>query len=200
MKQLLNYNKITDYLKNIFELLNQKYFNNELDIPIITIQNELKSQSNFSFGSKIWETATGVKSYEINISTKALNRPIEIIVSSLLHEMVHYYNYTHNIKDCSRGNTYHNKKFKISAEEHGLFVIKHPIYGWVNTKPSKELLDFVYENHLTNIMIERLSNNGDKKNSSKKYICPKCGNSIRATKNVNIICGDCNLKMIIVKK
>ena len=26
-----------------------------------------------------------------------------------------------------------------------------------------------------------------------KYVCPKCGAIIRATKQVNVICGDCNV-------
>ena len=30
------------------------------------------------------------------------------------------------------------------------------------------------------------------KNRSIKYVCPKCGAIIRATKLVNVICGDCD--------
>ena len=29
------------------------------------------------------------------------------------------------------------------------------------------------------------------------YICPKCGNSFRATKNINVMCLDCNRKFVI---
>ena len=35
-----------------------------------------------------------------------------------------------------------------------------------------------------------------KKSSSRKYICPCCGTSIRATKKVNIGCLDCGVPMI----
>lgn len=31
------------------------------------------------------------------------------------------------------------------------------------------------------------------KNRSIKYVCPKCGAIIRATKLVNVVCGDCNV-------
>ena len=31
------------------------------------------------------------------------------------------------------------------------------------------------------------------KNRSIKYVCPKCGAIIRATKQVNVVCGDCNV-------
>ena len=32
---------------------------------------------------------------------------------------------------------------------------------------------------------------GKSKNRSIKYICPKCGAIIRATREVNVVCGDC---------
>ena len=38
-----------------------------------------------------------------------------------------------------------------------------------------------------------------KPSSTRKYICPKCGNSCRATKTINIICGDCMDKMIVAE-
>lgn len=31
------------------------------------------------------------------------------------------------------------------------------------------------------------------KNRSIKYVCPKCGAIIRATKLVNVVCGDCKV-------
>lgn len=31
------------------------------------------------------------------------------------------------------------------------------------------------------------------KNRSIKYICPKCGTIIRATREVNVVCGDCGV-------
>ena len=32
------------------------------------------------------------------------------------------------------------------------------------------------------------------KQSARKYVCPGCGRVIRATKEVNVICGDCEMK------
>ena len=37
------------------------------------------------------------------------------------------------------------------------------------------------------------------KNRSIKYVCPKCGAIIRATKLVNVVCGDCNVAFEIAK-
>ena len=35
-----------------------------------------------------------------------------------------------------------------------------------------------------------------KKSSTRKYLCVRCHNSVRATKDVNIMCMDCMLPMI----
>jgi predicted RNA-binding Zn-ribbon protein involved in translation (DUF1610 family) len=32
---------------------------------------------------------------------------------------------------------------------------------------------------------------GKSKNRSIKYVCPQCGTIIRATREVNVVCGDC---------
>lgn len=38
------------------------------------------------------------------------------------------------------------------------------------------------------------------KSSTRKYQCPCCGNSLRATKDLNILCMDCNEQFIKVEK
>lgn len=45
-----------------------------------------------------------------------------------------------------------------------------------------------------------LDNFLSKSTSTRKYSCPRCGNSVRATKEVYIICGDCNAKMTLAPK
>ena len=37
-----------------------------------------------------------------------------------------------------------------------------------------------------------------KKSSSRKYVCPCCGMSVRATKVVNIACMDCDEQLLMV--
>ena len=48
----------------------------------------------------------------INIGAGTLARPIENVCATLLHEMCHYFSFVNGVQDCSRGNTYHNKRFK----------------------------------------------------------------------------------------
>ena len=80
--------------------------------------------------------------------------------------------------------------------------------------PGEALLDFVLENGLTDILINRTEFAGfqvtgtgthsgtgttppPRPSSTRKYICPCCGNSVRVTKAVNIACLDCNERMVL---
>lgn len=100
------------------------------------------------------------------------------------------------------------------AEAHGLEIGKHPKYGWTITSPNLELLDFIEQQGWQDLqMVEGVnlldilgtlpkgaagtSGRTKKPTSTRKYICPKCGNSCRATKTINIICGDCMEKMVV---
>ena len=212
MKQLTSYNRVAGYLNKIFDLLNEEFFENELSRPTITIQSTPRAYGHFSLREDTWVSKLG-GTHEINIGAGTLSRPIEEVVSTLLHEMVHYYNYERGVQDCSRGNTYHNRKFREEAERRGLIVEHSDKYGWSHTSPSDLLLDFVLENNLSDILINRNEFSGfqmgstgthsgtsitptAKKSSSRKYICPCCGTSIRATKKVNIGCLDCGAPMI----
>ena len=213
MKELTSYNRVAGYLNKIFDLLNAEFFEGALSRPTITIQSTPKAYGHFSLREDTWISKIGA-THEINIGAGTLARPIEEVAATLLHEMVHYFNFVCGIQDCSRGNTYHNRKFKEAAEAHGLTVQHSEKYGWSHTAPSDALLDLVLEYGLTDILINRNEFSGfqiggsgthsgtpfgtitPKRSSSRKYVCPCCGMSVRATKEVNIGCLDCGVKMV----
>ncbi len=214
MKQLTSYNRAAGYLNKMFDLLNQAFFENALSRPTITIQSTPKAYGHFSLREDTWVSKTGI-SHEINIGAGTLARPIEEVAATLLHEMVHYWNYQNGIQDCSRGNTYHNKRFRAAAEERGLLVSHSDKYGWSHTTPGDALLQFCLDNDLTDILINRNEFTGfqiggtgthsgtgfagvpTRKSSTRKYACPCCGMSVRATKVVNIACLDCAKQMVL---
>ena len=214
MKELTSYNRVAGYLNKVFDLLNEEFFESALSRPTITIQSTPKAYGHFSLRDDAWISKNG-KTHEINIGAGTLARPIENVCATLLHEMCHYWNCENGIQDCSRGGTYHNKRFKETAEAHGLIVKHSERYGWSHTEPNDELLDFVLCNGLTDILINRNEFSGfaiggsgthsgtdttttRKPSSSRKYICPCCGMSIRATRSVNVACLDCNEQLILV--
>ena len=213
MKQLTSYNRVAGYLNKVFDLLNAEFFENALSRPTITIQSTPKAYGHFSLREDTWISKLG-GTHEINIGAGTLSRPIEEVAATLLHEMVHYYNYEMGIQDCSRGNTYHNRRFKEAAEARGLIVTHSDKYGWSHTSPSDRLLEVILDNDLTDILINRNEYTGfritgtgthsgagaalpPKKSSTRKYICPCCGMSVRATRAVNVACMDCDTQLVL---
>ena len=69
--------------------------------------------------------------------------------------MVHLWNLQNGVQDTSRGGTYHNKKFKEVAEQHGLIIEQHPKYGWTLTKLNDEAQEFIRKMNDTGFGIYR---------------------------------------------
>lgn len=206
MKELTKYNRVAGYLNKLFDMLNEDFFSGELERPVITIQSTPRAYGHFTLYDAWSVKGEGTK--EINIGAGTLDRPIEEIISTLVHEMVHYLNCLRNIQDCSRGGTYHNRFFKEAAEAHGLHVAKSEKYGWSITSPSDLLIEWILLNDLADIRLsrnefagirigggQRTANGGftspPPKSNSRRYACPLCHMIIRATRDVNVICGDC---------
>ena len=216
MKELTSYNRVAGYLNKIFDLLNQEFFDGVLPRPTITIQSTPKAYGHFSLNKDTWISKLG-GTHEINIGAGTLARPIEEVVATLLHEMVHYFNFIMGIQDCSRGNTYHNRRFKDAAEARGLIITHSEKYGYAHTAPSDTILEFCLRFGLTEILINRNeqtyfrvgggsgAHSGasgtvtPRTSSTRKYICPCCRMSVRATRTVRIACVDCQEQMIEVQ-
>ena len=215
MKALTNYQRATNYLVKVFKAVNEYYFNNELETPTITIQTSVGAYGHIST-SRVWNS-NDESSYELNIGAETLNRPIENVVATMIHEASHLYALMNNIQDTSNRGVYHNRKFKEIAEDIGhLKISKHDKYGWTITEPTEDTLNFCMEYGFEDILINRESpytfrgvgiataGNGNntptsirKPTSTRKYICPCCGNSFRATKNLNVMCMDCNEQFVL---
>lgn len=210
-----------------FEVLNKFYFNGELPPIVISIMSSPRTNGHFTCG-RVWR-AEETLMHEINISAEHLDRPIENIMATLQHEMIHYYCEINDIADTSQYGRYHNKKFKSEAEARGLIITRADGIGWSVTTPSENFIKVLKEHNIEKpldinrdgLIIDLLTKigtggtdgtdgNGDTgvpvikpkypKQSTRKYICPCCGNSFRATKEINVLCMDCNEQFIVEKK
>ena len=190
------------YLGKLYDFANERLFNGELKKPVITVQRDERNKTNgwWSVG-KVWqENAEDEGEHELNMTAQQLNRPIGQIAATLIHEMCHQFASVNNMQDCSRSGTYHNKLFKKIAETHGLKVECVPQIGWSHTELTEEtatmINEFVAENPSTVIYrLPVVKGQTVKTSSTRKYVCPLCGQSVRATKQVNIICADCDVLM-----
>lgn len=218
MKGQVTIQSAIDELGRMFKLLNETYFGGELEKPVITI---LTDYTGGAYGwisvNKVWSSKDSQWFREINICAEYLNRPPELVVCTLMHEMCHLYNIQHGRQDTSRGGTYHNSIFRDTASANGLNVTQDKKYGWCITKPTEEFTRLVRDNCRAGCFkLERAKTYRDgtpkttktgedgkektvsrTKQSSRKYTCPMCGLTVRATKDISgkLLCIDCNAEL-----
>lgn len=201
-------NPVIQELENLFSRFNQKFYNNELVHPIITIIPKGKRNcigwctNNYSWKKFSDDTSKKSESYyEINICAEYISLPFEKLAETLLHEMAHLYCSQHGITDTSRSGTYHNQEYKRIAESHGLVTEKYASYGWASTKLNPLAVKFIstltpFKFDISRIQLETTTK---KKQSMKKIVCPICGNSARVTSSkTHLLCGDCVTPLISV--
>ena len=193
-------------LNKIFNLLNEKFFENKLVQPIILIQGKFKKHTMGTCSSNpIWQKRESEenKKYEITLSGKYLNRPLEEIIATLLHEMVHLYCSLNDIKDTSNNCVYHNKKFKNEAEQRGLNIAKDKTIGWSITSLTESTKQYVASLKINQEAFNYWRNAIElgpvkPKVIMNKYKCPECGIKVVSRKPINIICGDCEKKFELI--
>ena len=213
---MLQISEIVKKTEEMFDLFNQHFYNGELTRPAITVSPD-GGRGAYGWCSvyEIWNNEN--EAYrEINICAEYIDRPISEVAATMLHEMAHLYNLTHDIQDVSNNGYYHNTKFKATAEAHGLHIEKHLHYGWTVTSLTDDTAAWLAEQPgMVDITASRktllqiTTTTGDdgeepktttvkggrqtSKNRSIKYVCPECGTIIRATREVNVVCGDCGV-------
>lgn len=197
----------TRFLENAYVALNNKFFGGQLPPVIITIQSSPRAYGHYTTWENTW-VGEGQGFHEINIGAETLDRDASEVLATLSHEMCHHYCAVNNIKDTSRGGTYHNKKFKEVAEGTGAILVDYdPRIGYSPTRPTDALIAFIEEQGWTGVNLSRQSILGlpggkgrGRSNGVRKYVCPNCHCSVRATKAVNIGCLDCGTVMELEEK
>ena len=91
MKETVKTSRTAGYLEKMFRKLNEHYFASAIEEPIITIQSTPRAYGHVTI-SKAWRKSNGDRRHELNLDAGTLDRPIEEVVATLLHEMVHLAN------------------------------------------------------------------------------------------------------------
>lgn len=185
-------------LYRIFDLLNSNLFNKKLEDPVILIQSKRKTILGTCSVNRIWANKVSEDKpnyYEITMSAENLDRTVEQLVATLLHEMVHLHCSLNDIKDTSNNHVYHNKRFKKEAEAHGLIIEHAKTIGWSVTSLKDETRKLIKTFNINETLFEYYRNTPERVKSTTpskriKYVCP-CDVSINTTKKLNIICGLC---------
>lgn len=221
MKQTTRTSRSAGYLEKIFRQINADSFAGEIEEPIITIQSTPGAYGHVTV-AKTWNKR-GEERHELNICADWLQRPIEAVISTMIHEMVHLLNIQRGIQDCSRGGSYHNRKFKEEAEKHMIAIEKDEKYGWTITSPTDELLEYILLQGWQEFEMSRQtglhwgytggSNGGSTGtntppktpntpkpagSNSRKHVCPVCNRKARTTSDFPLICGICKVEMEVI--
>jgi hypothetical protein len=213
---------MTSELHKAFALLNNRFFENQIPAPAITIQTSghKKLSMGWCTTKEVWGDKDGkIKLYEINISAEYVDLNFVETMDTLMHEMVHLYNIVHKVQDCSRNNTYHNKNFKARAIQSGFyFPDKKPNkkYGWAFPKLTKETIEEIQKMDIDQAVFT-ISRRGsryfdsleemeeatseesgeEKKKKSFKWVCPGCALIVRSTKrDIHLKCGECDMSLV----
>lgn len=201
---------IVGKLESLFSSFNDYFYNGRLQKPVIIISPNSRRVNLLGWCTswKAWDKSNNREKYEmddgnngyyeINICAEYLDRPFEEICGTLLHEMVHLYNAQVGIQDTCRSGLYHNKQFKRTAEKHGLVVSKSETYGFSATHLDNEAVRFVASMKDMDFQLYRKkrqnASTAGQKSSTRKYICPRCGLIIRATREVHVLCMACGVE------
>jgi hypothetical protein len=195
-------------LYRCFGLFNGHFFDAKLPEPAITIQTKGKRQAyGWCSTAERWQSKDeSIKKYEINLTAEHLDRDPVDIMRTLLHEMIHLYNVVNGVKDCSRGGTFHNKRFKEAAERFGMHFddSPDPKYGWTLAKLTPATIDLIQSWNINReaFQIARLvpsveTATAKKKSNSYKLECPKCGIKLRASKpGIVVLCKECEVELV----
>lgn len=190
-------------LEGLYTYFNKELFNGELPAVALTIQTQgRKNCYGWCSVGERWickEADIESKWYEINLSAEHMDRGIELVSATLIHEMVHLWNGINGIVDCNPKTQNHNKLFKDKAGQVGLIVEKMDRKGWAKTSLSEKLVECVKNSNIDDVfkaarmMVEVQEK---EKKPVNKYVCG-CGIVMKSTKELDIICGKCMERFVV---
>lgn len=188
-------------LEALFDKLNAIYFEGALPKAVITVQSTPKAYGHCTT-KKVWRPAADESEedmYEINLGAEYINRPTENTAATLCHEMVHLYCIVNGIQDTCQHGRYHNKTFKNEAEARDLHIDYDRAIGYSITSPTDEFITKLKESGFD--MSVRFARVAPMKKAAAdrekphKYLCPCCGQEVKTTAELSLICGICNEMM-----
>lgn len=208
MNYIKTHSDMVNLLKYMFDVFNCELYDGKLSEPVIYIGSLSGKQQKSRFVSSAWRN-TKQQVSEIMFSASFIGgneTTLDDICVEMLHCMVHQYCFENGIKETSNGGFYHNGRFNKIAEAHGLKSRGGKAYrdnkrGYVlyTVKKSaipKELLHQMESKFF--IHSDAYFSCNKKPSSTRKLICPSCGLTVRATKEVYILCGICMERMVEV--
>lgn len=184
---------------------NEELFDGELPPVVITLQRKTKARGYFS-AKRL--TENGVVRDEIALNPQYMQRPVSEILSTLVHEMVHQWQFHHG-ETMGRG---HNREWADKMLEVGLQPVALNKQGApyepnkeTGSKCTHEIIPGALFDALTGVLLasgwqfsvsdNALTDDQAKRKVAKrktKYTCPSCEANVWGKPDMHIMCGDCD--------
>lgn len=184
-----------EVLYKAFDLFNEHYFDNELPPCMITLQKKRENKLGDFTLEPIWFNENQDEFYQININPINMNRkPVEVL-STLAHEMTHYYCTLNNIKDVKQ--KVHTTAYKEVAESHGLVCEYNDDIGWSITSLNDESIELVKDliEEYKNDFVYMYMPKKEVRKTQFKFVCPQCQAKIYGKMETNVYCGQCGIAL-----
>lgn len=200
-------------LDEAFSYFNKLLFKNELPECMIVLHRKKSSRGYFHAeryidreSIKKSKKRNKTKSYdELALNPDTFDRTDQSILSTLVHEMCHVWQYRCTEK--AKAKSYHDKVWGRKMEEIGLMpsatghpggkktgqrVTHYVIEGGAFEKHCKKFLSNK-SIKLSSFQLPNMSKDSNKNKST--YLCPNCKAKIWGKPGLNIVCGDCKETM-----
>lgn len=161
---------------------------------VVTIQTAGKRRVHGWYQAGAWKNGKE-RVAELNLSAEDLHRPVEDLLETVIHEMVHQADVEAGIEDTCDQGRYHNAAFKRSAEKAGLVCAQSAGHGWAETELGPRAREAIlrFKPKKEAFRVARLLTGGRRKTPTKlvKWVCD-CGFGVRVAKaEFNAECLDC---------
>ena len=136
-----------DYIRNKFIYFNELCFDGRLPLLPIKIFNSRRSLGMLRFVKRRKLNGTWHYSdFEFRISTK-IDRPEDVVIDTILHEMIHYYILYNQMQDSSpHGHLFKSKMYEINRKFGRNITVTH------KATSEEQNLDTEHRNHLVCVM------------------------------------------------
>ncbi len=189
-------------LNHAYEYFNKTLFAGELDNCLITLQRSKKAYGYFHF--EIFQNGEGDKTDEIALNPEHFSRGIKDVLSTLVHEMAHLWQY-HYGKPSRNG--YHNKEWGTKMKVVGLYPSNTGAEGGKET--GQQMTHYIvkdgafekafaeWEKQYAGVTlfhdVIRAAKKG--KNTKIKYVCGGCDSKVWGKPGLSIGCEECERTM-----
>lgn len=188
-------------LQLAYDFFNENLFDNKLAPCIIVFGRDIKRCYGYFHAEQWQHVESKLRTHTISLTPMHLDRPLQEIFGTLVHEMVHLWQHDHGENKSKNG--YHNKEWAEKMKEIGLYPSSTGQEGGKETGPKVSHyiigggpFDNCFQNMPEDIKLHWIgAADQEKKKKPKRekttYQCPGCEAKIWGKPDLRVQCLEC---------